>query len=299
VLLVDDDPGTLQGFSGVLKCGGFDVATAETGRAALSAAETQKLDLVLADLLLSDASGLDVLRGLREKRNPVPLVIVTGFGSTQSAVEAIRAGACDFVEKPLIGDDLIRVVARAIGTQPAPASPERSRGASPERSRETCPEPRRGADRPRAHAAARWAHVVVATVESATDPRTLKAWGRQVGASQGALKNWCRIAGLSPRRSLLFARLLRAVVRHRFDNCRPADVLDIVDYRTLSRLLQLGGVPRDCTDLPHQVKDFLANQRLVRDTIALREVEQVLIEEGLWGPADSCSENYGASCNPS
>src|SRR5207248_5351434 len=132
----------------------------------------------------------------RAEHIPVPLVIVTGFGSTQSAVEAIRAGACDFVEKPLIGDELIRVVARALALQP-PA-----------------------ADRPRAHAAARWAHAVVATVESPEDLRTLKAWGRHIGASPGTLKNWCRIAGLSPRRSLLFARLLRAVVRHRFDGCR-------------------------------------------------------------------------------
>src|SRR5206468_11758147 len=142
------------------------IATAETGRAALSAAHTQQLDLVLSDLRLSDASGLDVLRSLRAERIPVPLVIVTGFGSTQSAVEAIRAGACDFVEKPLIGDELIRVVARALSSQAPPV----------------CPEQGRGADRPRAHAAGRWAHVVVGMIESPTDLRTLKAWGRYAGA---------------------------------------------------------------------------------------------------------------------
>jgi hypothetical protein len=90
------------------------------------------------------------------------------------------------------------------------------------------------------------------------------------------LKNWCRIAGLSPRQSLIFARLLRAVVRHRTEGYRPADVLDIVDHRTLARLLQMGGAGEDRNDLPHDVDDFLSSQRLIRDIIALREVEQAL-----------------------
>jgi hypothetical protein len=70
--------------------------------------------------------------------------------------------------------------------------------------------------------------------------------------------------------------LLRAVVRHRLDGYRPADVLDIVDHRTLARLLQLGGAGEDRDDLPHDVADFLSGQRLIRNIVALQELEQAL-----------------------
>lgn len=264
VLLIDDDRSTLEGFAGVLRCGGFDVATAETGREALSVVQRNRPDLVLADLQLPDLSGVEVLRELRAEHISVPLIIVTGFGSAHSAVEAIRAGACDFVEKPLIGDELLRVVERALAWNRPPVE----RPAPPARTER--------ADRPRAHAAARWAQAIARIVSAPADPRTFEAWGRHIGASPGTLKNWCRIADLSPRRSLTFARLLRAVVRHRLDGYRPADVLDIVDHRTLARLLQLGGAGADGHDLPEHVDDFLSRQRLIRDTIALREVEQAL-----------------------
>jgi FixJ family two-component response regulator len=263
VLVIDDDRSTLEGFAGVLRYGGFDVATAETGREGLSAVQRHRPDLVLADLGLPDLSGVDVLRELRAGRIGVPLVIVTGYGSTRLAVEAIRAGACDFVEKPLVGDDLLRVVERALAWNVFPV----------ENSRPRLPTER--AHRTRAHAAARWAHAVARMVDAPTDPRTLEAWGHYIGAAPGTVKNWCRIAGLSPRRSLTFARLLRAVVRHRIDGYRPADFLDIVDLRTLARLLQLGGAGNR-TDLPTDVDDFLSSQRLIRDTSALREIEQAL-----------------------
>jgi CheY-like chemotaxis protein len=264
VLLVDDDRGTLEGFEGVLRYGGFGVATANTGREALSAVRRCRPDLVVADLRLPDLSGIDVLRELRAGQNLVPLVIVTGFGSTRSAVEAIRAGACDFVEKPLVGDELLCVVEGALARN-GPSTENRG--------------PRVVTDtvnRPRAHAAARWADAVARIVDAPADPRTMEAWGRHIGASPGALKNWCRIASLSPRRSLTFARLLRAVVRQGIDGYRPSDVLDIVDHRTLSRLLQLGGAGKNHDDLPQYVDDFLSNQRLIQDTIVLREVAQAL-----------------------
>jgi CheY-like chemotaxis protein len=264
VLLIDDDRSTLEGFAGVLRCGGFDVATADTGREGLSRVRRHQPDLVLADLQLPDLSGIDVLRELRAGRICVPLVIVTGFGSTQSAVEAIRAGACDFVEKPLVGDDLLRVVERALAWHHPPAQ-SHAPGV-----------PGESANRPRAHAAARWAQAIARIVGAAGDPRTLDAWGRHIGASAGTIKNWCRIAGLSPRRSLTFARLLRAVVRHRLDGYRPADVLDIVDHRTLARLLRLGNAGEDRDDLPHDVGDFLSSQRLIGDTVALQELERAL-----------------------
>ena len=89
VLVIDDDPGTLVGYKGILRSAGFDVTTVDSGREGLARAQSDHLSVVLADLRLPDLSGLDILRKLRASRITVPFVIVTGFGSPRSAVEAI------------------------------------------------------------------------------------------------------------------------------------------------------------------------------------------------------------------
>ncbi len=106
-LVIDDDAGTILGFSGVLTLNGFEVLAASNGFDGLGVADGHSLDLILADLVLPDLSGVEVLRQLRLTGNRVPFVIVTGFGTTHSAVEAMRLGAADYVEKPLIGDELM------------------------------------------------------------------------------------------------------------------------------------------------------------------------------------------------
>ena len=114
VLVIDDDPATVMGFSGVLRHAGFDVVTAPTSHDGFVLAHRERLDLILSDLRLPDGSGVDLLRQLRAERIHVPFVIVTGFGTTGTAVEAGRLGAVDYVEKPLIGDELVGVVERAL-----------------------------------------------------------------------------------------------------------------------------------------------------------------------------------------
>jgi len=126
----------------------------------------------------------------------------------------MQAGACDFVEKPLIDDNLLSVVENALACKADPdATNVIAKGAAP----------------PEAHAVARWANAVVGVIDSRCDPNTFEAWGRCVASSPGTLKNWCRIAGFSPKRSLMLARLLRAVVRHHIDGYRPCDCLNVVD----------------------------------------------------------------------
>jgi two-component system response regulator YesN len=119
VLVIDDDIGTREGFSGFLHSAGFVVTTASTGHEGLDIARRQLFNVILADLRLPDISGIDVLRALRTDRRDVAMVIVTGFGSVTSAVEALKLRALDFVEKPLDGEHLIEVVqsaARAAAT---------------------------------------------------------------------------------------------------------------------------------------------------------------------------------------
>lgn len=118
VLIVDDDPGTLEGFQGVLHDAGYDVTGADCAEQGLTAFRRTRPDVVLADLRLPDLSGLDLLRRVRRESGEVRFVVVTGFGSCASAVEAMRLGATDYVEKPLIGDDLIGTVQRALAGAP-------------------------------------------------------------------------------------------------------------------------------------------------------------------------------------
>jgi FixJ family two-component response regulator len=262
VLLVDDDDGTLWGWKEILCHAGFDVLTADRGRKAIELACREKPDVILTDLRLADISGLELLQQLREQQHiKTPVVVVTGFASIESAVEAIKLGAINYVEKPIIGDEIVRVVKLGL----AASAPKRNESADSDVSTVE------------AHAASRWARVVVRVIDAPSDPRTLHSWGRLVGASPGTLKNWCRMVGLSSKRSLDFARVLRAVVRQKTAGARPQDSLDVVDRRTLRRLLSLGRSKVDASGLPQHVEEFLQTQLFIKDTTALVELRRALI----------------------
>lgn len=112
ILIVDDDQGTRDTFEATLRLAGFDVETASSGRDALDIARTRRSQLVLTDLRLPDISGVDVLRALRAEQVEVPVVILTAFGSVGSAVDALKSGAQDFVEKPIDDADLVDLARR-------------------------------------------------------------------------------------------------------------------------------------------------------------------------------------------
>ena len=93
-----------------------------------------------------------------------------------------------------------------------------------------------------AHAGARWAKAVVGIVNAPEDPRTISEWGQAIGAGEGTLRNWCHTAKLSPKRSLSLARLLRALYLSRSRQWQPEQLLNVVDRRTLNRMLEQGGL---------------------------------------------------------
>lgn len=125
-----------------------------------------------------------------------------------------------------------------------------------------------------AHAVRRWARVVLQVVHLESDPRTLAEWGRSVGVSAGTIRNWCRTARLSPRRSLQFSRVLRAVVRQHHLDAVPEDLLDITDLRTLTKVLALSGPDR--MHLPRTVTDFLREQQFIDHPRAIAEIATAL-----------------------
>jgi hypothetical protein len=105
----------------------------------------------------------------------------------------------------------------------------------------------------------------------------LEGWGRTLGASRGSLRAWCRAAHIQPRCALDFARLLRAVVISQGTAFDLTNLLDVVDDRTLVRLLKRGGVLelKDRTS-PPSPGEFISNQIFVRQDAALSAVRQFL-----------------------
>jgi len=114
ILVIDDDLGTLETFGAILRLDGWDVAGAGTGREGLNVARGLPSDAALVDVRLPDMTGIDVLQILRRELPNIQCVIMTAFGSISSAVDAIKLGARDYIEKPLTETDLLAVVRRAL-----------------------------------------------------------------------------------------------------------------------------------------------------------------------------------------
>jgi DNA-binding NtrC family response regulator len=114
VLIVDDDPASRRLLEVRLRPLECDVATAGNGELALSAIRKDQPDLVLLDLQMPRMGGMDVLRALRQDGIEVPTIVITAHGSIETAVEAMKQGAYDFVTKPIDANHFDIVVRKAL-----------------------------------------------------------------------------------------------------------------------------------------------------------------------------------------
>jgi DNA-binding NtrC family response regulator len=114
LLLVDDDAAFRTVMAAELSRSGYDVRTAASGEDALAVCAQAEPQVILLDLQLPGMSGLDVLKTLRERHAPGEIVMLTGHGSIDSAIEAIRVGAFDYVSKPCPLDELEVRIQRAL-----------------------------------------------------------------------------------------------------------------------------------------------------------------------------------------
>ena len=118
LLLVDDDRHLLASMADWLRQEGYQVDTASTYASAISAIERRNYDLLLVDIRLGDEhDGFDILAHSRKKKPNTAVILLTGYGSVESAVEAIRAGAFDYLTKPLIDEELEMAIQRALNQQ--------------------------------------------------------------------------------------------------------------------------------------------------------------------------------------
>jgi DNA-binding NtrC family response regulator len=114
ILVADDEPGVRESLGEVLRDAGYRVVTAPDGTAALAALEANDFSLIVTDLRMPGADGLSILRRARELSPQTIVLIMTAHASVDTAVEALRAGALDYVLKPVLFDDLLAKVARAL-----------------------------------------------------------------------------------------------------------------------------------------------------------------------------------------
>ena len=112
-LIIDDEPAIRETLKVTLKSDGIDAITAEDGTSGL-AAVGDDISVVLLDIKMPDKDGMEVLDELRQKRPDLPVIMISGHGTVETAVQATKNGAFDFLEKPLDRDVLLRRVRNAL-----------------------------------------------------------------------------------------------------------------------------------------------------------------------------------------
>src|SRR5439155_5568856 len=111
VLVVDDEQSMRELLAIVLKREGYDVVLADSGAAAIEALERERVDVLISDIKMADVSGVDVLRAAKRIDQDILGIMITAFASTDTAVEAMRLGACDYLSKPF-DVDLLKMKVR-------------------------------------------------------------------------------------------------------------------------------------------------------------------------------------------
>ncbi|MEW6672589.1 MAG: sigma-54 dependent transcriptional regulator [Thermodesulfobacteriota bacterium] len=114
VLIVDDEPSILQSLSGLLADEGFEVLTASNGYEALKVISSEAPDLVLLDIWMPGIDGIETLKEIKKDNPFIQVVIITGHGTIDTAVEATKLGAFGFIEKPLSIDKVILSINNAL-----------------------------------------------------------------------------------------------------------------------------------------------------------------------------------------
>jgi UDP-3-O-[3-hydroxymyristoyl] N-acetylglucosamine deacetylase len=114
VLIIDDEKQILDSLSAILKDDGFEVFTAKDGREGLNLFDTVKPEIVLLDVWMPELDGLQILKMIKEKEKDAIVIVISGHGTISTAVEAVKVGAYDFLEKPLSIDKVLEVISRGL-----------------------------------------------------------------------------------------------------------------------------------------------------------------------------------------
>jgi DNA-binding NtrC family response regulator len=118
ILLVDDEESLRLTFEMLLKRAGYESVTGVSSfDEAINVVEQEDFDLIISDIVLQGASGIDLLRQIKEMGKTCPVVMITGYPNIETAAEAVRLGAFDYVPKPVKKDELLKIVSLALEKQ--------------------------------------------------------------------------------------------------------------------------------------------------------------------------------------
>ncbi len=114
ILVVDDEQNMLKLFQKVLAREGYGVRTAASGTEALRILREETFDLIISDLVMPVLGGIDLMKEVKTKHPDIPFIVITAYGTIESAVEAMKGGAFDYLTKPFQKDEILVVVNRAL-----------------------------------------------------------------------------------------------------------------------------------------------------------------------------------------
>ncbi|GEC59475.1 two-component system response regulator FixJ [Bradyrhizobium japonicum] len=119
ILVIDDDPAMRDSLAFLLDVNGFAVTSYETATDFLDHLAGSTVDCIVSDIRMPGMSGLELVRKLKVDAVACPVILMTGHGDVALAVEAMKAGAVDFIEKPFEDEALLRAIGEALRTQSA------------------------------------------------------------------------------------------------------------------------------------------------------------------------------------
>ena len=118
-LVIDDEQIVLDSVRKILADEDYEVDSTLSGREGIALAVKANYDIVLTDIRMPDIGGMRVLRDVKRAKPSLPVIMITGYASIQSSVQAMKMGATDYIEKPFTPDQLIKAIAAALDTAAA------------------------------------------------------------------------------------------------------------------------------------------------------------------------------------
>lgn len=113
ILIVDDEARILLLLQSLLKANGYDTVAAKDGQTALNLLKAESPDLVITDLRMSPMDGMTLFREIKEINPTIPVILLTAYASVETAIEAMKSGAFDYLTKPFKVDEMLATVRRA------------------------------------------------------------------------------------------------------------------------------------------------------------------------------------------
>ena len=125
ILVVDDEPVVCRSCQKILSEDGYEVSTVFTGREGLEKVRQEHFDVTITDMKIPDISGMEVLECIRGEQPDMPVVMITGYASVDTAVEAMKLGAFDYIPKPFTPEEISAIIKKALESkEEAPSESE-------------------------------------------------------------------------------------------------------------------------------------------------------------------------------